>query len=423
MGVPEGWKSAHLDELVREPIRNGYSPRCPDEPNGRWVLSLSAVTPNGFDPQGCKPAPPGDEKVEKFRLLPGDIVLSRSNTRERVGLAGVYRGTPEWCAHSDLLMRIRLDPDSAEIDFMGQYLLSPAARDYLTSSARGTSGSMLKLNRSLVERLPVPLPPLPEQRKIAAILSSVDEAIEATQAVIDQVQVVKKGLMQELLTKGLPGRHKKFKQTEIGRIPEAWEVALVGELGEVKAGKAKNKNGAGAARPYLRVANVFDGYIDTSDVLQMPFTDSEFAQYTLRDGDILLNEGQSLELVGRCSMYRGEYPGSCAIQNALIRFRGNGRFRNGYAEQLFRKFQKDGTFASIATQTTSIAHLGVKRLANLRIAVPPVDEQREIERRLLVIDARLAAESEAAAALGNLKRALMSVLLTGELRVQPEATT
>ena len=72
-------------------------------------------------------------------------------------------------------------------------------------------------------------PLLAEQRKIAAILSSVDDAIEKTQAVIDQVQVVKRGLMQELLTRGLPGRHTRFKQTEIGEIPEdcwrSWSLA------------------------------------------------------------------------------------------------------------------------------------------------------------------------------------------------------
>ena len=71
-----------------------------------------------------------------------------------------------------------------------------------------------------------PSPPLPEQRKIAAILSSVDDAIEKTQAVIDQVQVVKKGLMQELLTRGIPGRHTRFKKTEIGEIPEEWRRSL-----------------------------------------------------------------------------------------------------------------------------------------------------------------------------------------------------
>ena len=74
------------------------------------------------------------------------------------------------------------------------------------------------------------MPPLPEQRKIAAILSSVDDAIEKTQAVIDQVQAVKRGLMQELLTRGLPGRHTRFKQTEIGEIPESWELLSLGQL-------------------------------------------------------------------------------------------------------------------------------------------------------------------------------------------------
>ena len=65
---------------------------------------------------------------------------------------------------------------------------------------------------------------VPEQRKIAAILSSVDDAMEKTRAVIDQVQIVKSGLMHDLLTRGLPGRHTRFKQTEIGPIPEEWEA-------------------------------------------------------------------------------------------------------------------------------------------------------------------------------------------------------
>ena len=84
-----------------------------------------------------------------------------------------------------------------------------------------------------IPRVPILLPPLPEQRKIAAILSSVDEVIEKTEAVIEQLQVVKKAMMQELLTRGLPGRHTRFKQTEIGEIPEEWEVNG-GDLAELR---------------------------------------------------------------------------------------------------------------------------------------------------------------------------------------------
>ena len=75
-----------------------------------------------------------------------------------------------------------------------------------------------------------------EQRKIAAILSSVDDAIEKTQAVIDQVQVVKRGLMQELLTRGLPGRHTRFKETKIGELPAEWGALPIHTLCRVVRG-------------------------------------------------------------------------------------------------------------------------------------------------------------------------------------------
>ena len=87
------------------------------------------------------------------------------------------------------------------------------------NEATGTPG----LNRNTAARRAFTVPPLPEQRKIAAILSSVDDAIEKTQAVIGQVQVVKRGLMQELLTRGLP-----FKRTEIGEIPQGWQLRRLG---------------------------------------------------------------------------------------------------------------------------------------------------------------------------------------------------
>jgi type I restriction enzyme S subunit len=260
-------------------------------------------------------------------------------------------------------------------------------------------------------------PPLPEQRKIAAILSSMDDTIEASRTVIDQLQVVKKALMAELLTSGLPGRHKNFKQTEIGEVPEDWQVAAIAGVGAVDAGKARDPKAKGTLRPYLRVANVFDGEIRIGDVLEMPFTDAEFERFALRSGDVLLNEGQSIELVGRCSLYKNELGRPCAIQNALLRFRSTGPVRAEFAEQYFRWCQYSGRFAEVATQTTSIAHLGLKRFASLRMPVPPRGEQEEIAGILMVMDQRLRAEETAKRAVVGAKSALMSVLLTGEVLV------
>ena len=158
------------------------------------------------------------------------------------------------------------------------------------------------------------LPPLPEQRKIAAILFSMDDAIEKTQAVIDEVQVVKRGLMQELLTRGVPGRHTQFKQTEIGTVPTDWRVVRIRNVGHIEAGRQRSPKARGNLRSYLRVANVYDGYIDTSSLFSMPFSDAEHARYRLVHGDLLPNEGQSKELVGRCAQYLGD-PDNCCFQN------------------------------------------------------------------------------------------------------------
>jgi len=97
--------------------------------------------------------------------------------------------------------------------------------------ATGTPG----LNRDLVYKLQIPLPPLPEQQKIAEILSTVDQAIEKVDDSIAKTERLKKGLMQELLTKGIG--HKEFKNTEIGGIPKEWEVVRIKDIGEVFTGK------------------------------------------------------------------------------------------------------------------------------------------------------------------------------------------
>lgn len=129
--------------------------------------------------------------------------------------------------------------------------------------------------------------------------------------------------------------------------------------------------------PYLRVANVFDGYIDFSDVNQMAFRPSEIETYKLLPGDILLNEGQSIELVGRAAMYLGG-PENCCYQNTLIRYRAGPDVLPEFAIQLFRYCQHIGVFSRIAVQTNSIAHLGVSRFAELELPFPPLPEQRHI---------------------------------------------
>ena len=118
------------------------------------------------------------------------------------------------------------------VDFL-YYLIQHSERRLERLAAGST---FLEVSKRAVRNFRVHVPSLPQQRKIAKILSSVDDAIEKTQAVIDQVQVVKRRLMQKFFTRGLPGRHKRFKQTEIGEIPVEWELLRLAELAETPNG-------------------------------------------------------------------------------------------------------------------------------------------------------------------------------------------
>ena len=127
-----------------------------------------------------------------------------------------------------------------------------------------------------------------------------------------------------------------YKQSELGPVPLDWKLAPVAQMGDVITGKALAVKAPGEQRPYLRTKNVFDGQIDIDDVLKMPMTATQFQHFSVKYGDILLNEGQSLELVGRCAVYRDEYPEPCAIQNQLLRFRARPGVSGEFAGHLFR---------------------------------------------------------------------------------------
>jgi type I restriction enzyme S subunit len=197
------------------------------------------------------------------------------------------------------------------------------------------------------------------------------------------------------------------------RCPADWARSPISELGEVQAGRQRSPHlKSGKPRPYLRVANVFDGHIDTQDLLSMRFTDQEFSRYRLRAGDILLNEGQSLHLVGRAAMYDGT-PSDVAFQNTLIRFRSGRSIERDFALDTFRHFQSEGIFSEVATQTTSIAHLGVSRFAFLKVALPPRGEQRKIAAILSSVDKAIGRTQAVIDQLGILKEAMTHELLTG----------
>ena len=155
------------------------------------------------------------------------------------------------------------------------------------------------------------------------------------------------------------------------------------EVGHCQLGQQRHPmfESGNNVRPYLRVANVLDGDIDLSDILQMHFPTDALEKFELQPGDILLNEGQSTELVGRSAIWRSEVPGMC-FQKTLLRFRCGPLLLPDFAHAFFQHMLYTGQFARVAVQTTSIAHLTSIRFMRLLLPVPPLDEQRVLVEQL-----------------------------------------
>jgi type I restriction enzyme S subunit len=309
---------------------------------------------------------------------------------------------------------------SVDSDFLLKLVRYPEMHKlYESLSETGNSfGKRRRLYWSVFEQIELDLPPLPEQRKIAAILSSVDDAIESTQAVIDQLGVVKKAMMSELLTRGLPGRHARFKQTEIGDVPEGWGVLDLHAAGRWLSGGTPSK-----LEPSLWSGPI--PWVSPKDMKRPRIDDAmdHVSEDAVGKGTQLAPVGSVLMVV-RGMILAHSFPvavttGPVAFNQDIKALVPNAGFTSEY---LLAWLQHSG--AELLARA-EVSNHGTKRLPSeilfaSRVPKPPLEEQEDLVRLLRAMDDSRDREVSVRDQLRVVKSALMSALLTGELRVKPD---
>ena len=334
----------------------------------------------------------------------GDILMS---VRAPVGATNICHGKS--CIGRGIAA---IRPKGIDRDFLYFYLKKIEA--YVDSLG---SGAIFKaINKSQLAELPINEAgiPLPEQKRIAHILSTVQRAIEAQERIIQTTTELKKTLMHKLFTEGTRGEPQK--QTEIGLIPESWELISIEDLFETQLGKMlsrKSKVGD-SPKPYLRNKNVQWGRIDTGDMLQMDFDDREMEKFQLRKGDLLVCEGGE---VGRTALWDGSI-NECYYQKALHRLRPKTKqITNEYmAHWMMFAFLHTNTYGVTGTRTT-IAHLPEIKLKPLLVPTPSPEEQKKIAQALAFIDKKITKARTKRVCLQDLFRTLLHELMTAKIRV------
>jgi type I restriction enzyme S subunit len=275
------------------------------------------------------------------------------------------------------------------------------------------SGMYLKhVNKFIFECQKLPLPPLPEQKKIAEILSTVDQGIEKVDEAIEKTQKLKKGLMQELLTKGIG--HKEFKETEIGRIPREWNMMKLGEIANVRYGLGQPPAIEANGIPMIRATNVKRGRIAREGLIFInPNAVPNSRDPFLRAGDILVV--RSGAYTGDVALVTKEWEGAIAGYDLIVTPSGtiDSQFLTYYL--LSPPVQKRH-FVGLKVRSAQ-PHLNSSQVEETPIPLPPLSEQQKIAEILSSVDERLELLRKRKERLKRTKKGLMNDLLTGKKRV------
>ena len=274
-------------------------------------------------------------------------------------------------------------------------------------------GTRAKLNQSDLREIQISLPPLPEQKKIASILTSVDEVIETTQKQIDKLQDLKKATMNELLTKGIG--HTEFKDSELGRIPKSWGINQLGDYVKCQGGNAFPSSEFGKIGiPVVRISNIKNGLVDLSGCVH--FSESEqFKRFIVFEGEILL--AMSGATTGKIGVYKAKSP---AYLNQRV-----GRFRiedKKNVDSAFLNHLVQSEIFADATLRDAIGgaqpNISSSQVESVIYAFPTLSEQKVIASILNSVDHKIDVQNAKLNQTQSLKKSLMQDLLTGKVRVQ-----
>ena len=316
---------------------------------------------------------------------------------------------------------VKTKPTVAYLD--GKFLYYFLKSRFKELNSKHTGMYLKHVSKAVFESLKVSVPPLPEQRKISSILSTVDEAIQKTDEIITKTQLLKKGLMQQLLTIGIG--HRKFRQTEIGQIPDSWGLLSIFEMKDpsrpaVKTGpfgsQLKRKHFRPSGVPVINISALGDGKIANEGLF---YIDEEKAnqlgEYALRPGDIVFSR---VAEVGRSVVIPLEAKG-WIISSNLIRVSVDlSRFDPNFLMYSLTGSPILGRQILALTANAGREIMSSRILGAIKFPMPMLDEQKKISEIITASQLEVESEMKERNRLMELRKGLMHDLLSGKVRVK-----
>jgi len=334
-------------------------------------------------------------QLSRHKYLPGDVVIAKLG--DPCGVACVVpKAAGEGVIVADIV-RFRGNPNKVDHQFLVHFINSPIARVFIDREAKGTTRQ--RVNLANFKKLPVPLPPIAEQKRIAAILDKAEELRGLRRKALEQLDALTQSIFLEMF--GDPDTNLK-----------KWHVLLLANLvSEFRYGSSNKSQPQG--KPALRIPNVINGTIDLSDLKLIPVDDSEFERLRLNNGDILfVRTNGNPDFVGRCAIFEDkltadtEFLGDEFIYASyLIRAR---LYSEVIAPVFLREFLlgKCGRKELRSRCKTSAGqfNINIPSLGAIPVPMPPLPLQQKFAQRVEAIEQLKATHRESLAQLTNQSR-------------------
>ncbi|HCF4357006.1 TPA: restriction endonuclease subunit S [Pseudomonas aeruginosa] len=301
-----------------------------------------------------------------------------------------------------------------------------------------TSTALPSMTQADLLNHPAAIPTKLEQTQIARFLdhetARIDALIEEQQRLIELLKEKRQAVISHAVTKGLdPTVSMKESGVEwLGEVPAHWNVGTLRWYATIQGGVAKGKDYEGretVVMPYLRVANVQNGYVDLAEVKEIAVLESEVERYRLRAGDVLMNEGGDNDKLGRGTVWQAQID-PCLHQNHVFAIRPNGLLRAEWLAAFTQAEQARTYFYLNSKQSTNLASISASNVMSLALPIPSEKEQLEI---LTYLEADRSRHEELTAVavstvelLQERRSALISAAVTGKIDVrgwQPPVST
>ncbi|SFP33268.1 restriction endonuclease subunit S [Enterovibrio norvegicus] len=421
--LPEGWKVSTIIDLGRnhkDCVQTGpFGAQLHAEDyvaDGVPLILIKNIKDSGLDMKGIPRISQEDaNRLKRYQLDEGDIVFSRVG---RVGSCFLATENEVGWVISGQTLRMRVCDELIDSSYLLYALRSEQVQKDIIGESVGSTRT--SINTTILENLEVNVPPLPEQNKIAEILTSVDDVIEKTQAQIDKLKDLKTGMMQELLTRGVgvDGKpYTEFKDSPVGRIPVGWEVRPLGDLASFVTSGSRGwaqyyaENGP----VFIRIGNLTREHINFrfKDVIHVrPPNSAEGKRTLVQSGDVLISITADLGVIAVVNDDIGEAYVNQHVSLVRLKEPKISRWVGHFLSS------DDSQKQFIANNDAGAkAGLNLTAIRNTQVAIPDLSELELIVEALDAVDLSISQKREKLRKISDTKKALMQDLLTGKIRV------